>query len=56
MHEVHDVIMTSHSMNLHKVHKTPQPKNMLNEYPLLRFAKGGEGGEKGTIKHVRKES
>ncbi len=43
--------MTSHSMNLHKVHKTPQPppsKNMLSEYPLLRFAKGGEGeGEKG---------
>jgi len=33
------------------MHKTPQPlpsKNMLNEYPLLRFAKGGEGeGERG---------
>jgi hypothetical protein len=34
-------------MTLHKVHKTPQLpplKNMLNAYPLLRFAKGGEGG------------
>jgi len=29
---------------------------MLNEYPLVRFAKSGEGeGERGN-KHVRKES
>jgi hypothetical protein len=48
--------MTSHSMNLHKMHKTPQPKNMLNEYPLLRLQRVVKVGEKGIIKHVRKES